>query len=762
MVFVCALGVGSLLSVRLFGFKFFRTVDFMNKFYFLLLIVSVLVLAISGGCRRQSGTHGDTVSELGTQIESGTEETVPSTDSQRDDTDSESATIEPPDTVWRGTESVTEEPDDTATVTASRDTETTTADTAPPEDTGTDTGTAVQVMDSDHWKVIFDFPEETGIKTVRQADDDGVLAFGPTEVMDIRSVDAARIVDATGRSEIRILDACRTDEGIWVMGNNRELYLISDEGNWQMVRDKNDTGKALAHHLAVYRDTLYAVTSWDNENATGDVGNGFLIRRDGQRWSPLETGEYDGWFTAIHMLENGALVAVSTRGLAVFNGTVWQYDNGMVDFDIDYEVTDIWGLNENDFWVASTSLWHVTNGVWQEVPPVVSDPQVLSEFSEVSLINGIAGSANDDLYVSVVYWNGVSGSYSSGGTLPNLTVADIANWQESYVAHFDGTEFTVLPNSMNISMEMQDMVLWETDLFLSGVKYRYSGDDSIDPIQTMTDFPFGRMSPDDNGNLYACDVLFGCEGGARYDGTTWDCLEMGESRLVDIVPASDGTVYGLTIGGAILSLQNGVVSEFHGPKCTVTEYRFDHDAPFPVAYCAEGHRLAWDGEGWQRVADMPRTGLDRFCYSGDILFGYDNGYRESVVVRATDDGLNDVETDRVFDDISCGSSGAVLLDNPMYITDGQRFYHFNGGTLTLLVTWPLESTSDMMLAYSVSDDLQISGVILKNQMYYMLFWDGATWRQEAFPPSIKPLNFTPEGRLFALNTETHSLLEYVP
>ncbi len=91
----------------------------------------------------------------------------------------------------------------------------------------------MEVMDSDRWKVIFDFSEKTGIQTVSQADDDGVLAFGPAEVSDIRSVDAARIFDATGSSsEIRILDAYRTDKEIWVTGNNQELYRISDEGNW--------------------------------------------------------------------------------------------------------------------------------------------------------------------------------------------------------------------------------------------------------------------------------------------------------------------------------------------------------------------------------------------------------------------------------------------------------------------------------------------------------------------------------------------------
>jgi hypothetical protein len=756
MVFICTPGAGNLFDDRLFGSEFFRKIDFMNRFYLISAIIAGLVVALSGGCRRQSGAHGDTGSESDTGTGTGTEETLPSSDSQADDSDSDSdsTTTELPDTVWEETDSVSDESVDTATVTAPRD-------TTPPEDTTADTGTAVEVMDSDHWKVIFDFTEEAGIKTVSQADDDGVLAFGLTEVSDIRSVDTARIFDGSGSStEIRILDAHRTEEGIWVTGNNQELYLISDEGNWQLVRKKNGTGKALAHHLAVYRDTLYALTTRDSENAAGNVGNGFLIRWDGQRWSPLETGEYDGWFTAIHMLENGALVAVSTRGLAVFNGSAWRNDNGNMDDD----VYDIWGLNENDFWVASTSLWHVTNGVWQEVPPVVNDPLVLSNFSEVSLINGITGNVNDDLYVSVVYWNGLPGSYSSGGTLPAPTVADIANWQESYLAHFDGTEFTVLPNSLNMSIEMQDMALWETELFLSGVKYRYEGDliDPVDSIQTMTDFPFGRMSVDDNGDLYACDVLFGCAGGARYDGAAWECLEVGESRLVDIVPTSDGIVYGLTTGGAILLSQNGVVTEIHEPKCTVTDYRFDDDARFPVAYCAEGHRITWDGAAWQRIADLPRTGLDRFCYSGDTLFGYDNGTRESVVVRATENELNEVESDRVFEDITCGSSGAVLLDDPMYITDGQRFYHFNGDALTLLATWPLESTGDLIYEYFVSDDLHISGIILKNQMYYMVFWDGATWRQEAFPPSIKPFNYTPDGRLFGMNTGIFTLVEYVP
>ncbi len=401
----------------------------------------------------------------------------------------------------------------------------------------------------------------------------------------------------------------------------------------------------------------------------------------------------------------------------------------------------------------------MTDGEWQEIPPLVSDPQVVSEFSEVAYISGVTGSTNDDLYVSEVYFAGnVDFSGSSGSDVEEGVDWDIAYWEESYVAHFNGTDFSMLPGSINVGMSLQDMALWENELYLSGERYQFNGDS----FDIATDFPVGRMSLDGNGDLFACKVLSGCEGGVRYDGTNWDCLEMGRSRLVDIVPASDGTVYGLTTGGTILSLQNGVVTEIHEPKCTVTEYRFDHGAPFPVAYCAEGHRIAWDGAAWQRIADMPRTGLDRFCYSGDTLFGFDNGNRESVVVRATDAALNEVESDRVFDDITCGSSGAVLLDDPMYITDGQRFYHFNGDALTLLATWPLESPSDLIYEYFVSDDLQISGVILKNQTYYMLFWDGATWRQKAFPPSIKPLNYTPDGRLFGLNTGIYTLMEYVP
>ena len=760
-------------DVLLFGSKFFRMIKFMTEKHLIFMLILGLTVALSSGCRRQSSVTNDTESDTATPSGDSTDTssdtsstTSDTTDTSVGSTDSSTVTEGARDTGSEETDSDTGDPGDTATDTGSQDTatttadtETATADTVSSDDTATDTWSDVTTVDTEHWQTVFEFSDAMEIVRVTQADDDGVMAISSEQLIWIPDVNSAVFHSITEADETaHIHDAYRTEAGIWVTGDKNKLYFLSNDGVWVVIRDANGTGRAQANQLAGYENTLYAVTSWDQENAAGSMGNGFLIRFDGQNWSPVETGECDGWFQTLHILKNGSLVAVSAKGLALFNGSVWRYDVGTALNNAD-DVNDIWGLNENDFWVASTSLWHVVNGDWQEVLPTVDDPLVMSEFSAVAYVNGVTGNANDDLYVSVVYTAGVTGSSGSSSSSEEEGVDwDLAYWEESYVAHFDGLAFSVLQGSINVGMSLQDMALWETELYLSGERFQLIGDS----FETVTDYPIGRMSRDVNGDLYACKVLSGCEGGVRYDGAAWECLDIGSTRLVDIVPATDGTVYGLTVGSAILSLRDGEVTEIHEPKCTISDYRFEEGVPLPVGDCTEGHRIAWDGTAWQMVDGVSRTGLDRFCYAGDTLFGYRNVYKGSQLVRATTSELNEVESDRVFDDITCGSSGAVLYDNPSYFTDGQRFYSFDGESLTLVATWALESSNGAIYEYVVSDTLQITALLMKDQVYFIAFWDGATWQVQAIPPDINPLNFTPDGRLFAFSTATNTLMEYIP
>ena len=729
----------------------------MFRKYRYVLFCFVLLNLSMGGCRRQSGLAAvDTVDSVDTV------DTVDSIDSV--DTVDTVDTADVVDTETAGTADIVD-----SETTGTLDT-VDTADSMNVGDTATETDSwlIVAPVPSARWRTVLETTHGVEIASVGVVDGAEVIAFNADELLWVQGDGAANRYPMTDDYIANFIRGVfKTEDGLFVEGDSKALFWFAN-GVWQSVRGPNSVGVARRNHLAVYENGLYAISSWDHENGSGGAGNGFIIRWDGNAWTQVATGDQDGRFIQLYNLEDGAIVAVSGSDvIAVFDGSAWRYE--MWSWEMG-DVNDVWGLDATDFWVAADSLYHYEDGAFMEVAPVVDDEWVMREFSEIASVANVTGTDNTDLFVNVVYWAGTTGDHSSQNDNskiiddPDPNAEDVGYWEEHYLAHYDGDAFTVVEGTTNSRMLIGDLAIWNEDLFLSETE-QFVRNNSLTPTNV---YPYGTLNKDSNNGLLSSGLASRilseyCFEGARYDGAAWTCLDLGFTPE-DIVSTPNGTVYSLTKESAIYALKDDEMQRIHEPKCSVREYWLDENF-MPIAHCDEGQDIQWNGTVWQIVAETS-VGLVhqncQFCQRGETRFGFEQIASGSRVIYQIDGVQNEVTSDVQFDAIACNSTGAVLFDEPKYIADGQRFFSFDGTRLTLLATWSLTNDSGSIYRFGIHDDFTVTAVVIRDDVYYLADWDGDGWGVQAVPSNITLLNFTPDGRLFALDTDTGALLEHIP
>ena len=760
----------------------------MTKTLHIFFLMGALLILSTGGCRRQRGVDTDTDSDTASapinttdsggdsdseSLSSGTDSQTSDTQSSISDTATTTAVIivDTEDTVTE-TAVIVVDTEDTTSSTAviivdTEDTATTTAEVVvDTEDTEPDTDTWSNVPSADpgEWKIVFENPDGIELDTIGLAENGDVLAYNHRELFWIAADGTWRrfLMDDIDFGNNQLVQALGSDDGLWAVGYGYELFFVPNVGDVQSLRPVGSVGRAQPKHMAVFDSTLYVISTWNPVDTFSGGGFGYISSWDGSTWMQVTTGEKDGAFHQLHNLEDGAVVAASYEGIiAVFDGVTWEYLDSQ---SIGSIVADVWGLNANDFWVAADSLYHYDGVSFVEVSPLVDDI-VNGEFEQISQVNGVTGTANNDMFVSVVYIAGYGGGgcdtcdKASGKSVD--VDEDIAQWEESYLAHYDGAGFSWISGVANTPIGTTDMALLSDDLFISGARYVVNGD----TVTSLSEYPLGGMDVDnDTGSyLYASTVGTGCNDGAMYDGTSWACLEMGRP-LTDILSAPNGIVYGLSTGSEVLMWQDGMTRSIHSPKCSVWDYYLDSATDYPVARCQEGHQVAWDGTAWHTVDGPPAGNLAGMCFAGDTLYGFRTESQRSTAVRIEAGIATEIAVEFEFDAIACNESGAVLFDHPRVTTEEQRFFEFDDDALTQIASWRLSDWNGAVYdsRFAIDDEYNITALVFRDGLFHIAKWDGSTWQLKHMPDNIIVPDFAADGRLFAQDYESRALLVYTP
>ncbi|MBN2718632.1 MAG: hypothetical protein JXX14_22495 [Deltaproteobacteria bacterium] len=629
------------------------------------------------------------------------------------------------------------------------------SDTLLPKDTDTASvpGTCI-----DNWKVLYQ-NDDIVFTRLDLLDNDDIIASACNDVVMIPSGEHGYLIQ---ESTLDIAE-CVGDSvgsGQSFLNSNRygQVFRLAF-GEWQMLRNRTLPSPAPAHSIGVYNSDLFAAGNWVLDR----LGNS-LMHWDGFSWQAVT--EIPSKYVQLQQLESGALLAIPESGgkLAVYNGSTWSAYGDPLAF----QVVDGWGTDATNLWLlADDAIHHVVNGI---------DDGGATHVLSGTMINGTA----DDLFSSIWYsaifgfstndlkdnlyivgslvepLTGYKSIRSSADATDGASPSDVDMPSETvtlFLAHFDGDSFTVLD-----TLEWADGIhatdLWGSNdgtLYMSGTGLFFDGNEFV----TQDTFLSGRVTGTDANNIYAAGAG-ACRTGARFNGATWDCLDM-PMALADIALAANGNVYGEGGGAVFEWTPPGVTTTLLDPGCSAITDITASPEGIPMAKCSEGNVIAFADNEWQTVPSLMGVTWRQMCYMGDSLLGLEGASSGSTLYALNNNTLTAVANiDAYLSNMTCSASGALLQ------TAASELYLFDGISLTALPAFPF--TSFGLYAYALDDTggIYVAGTDLADTTQpvpYLLRLENSEWRLTKMPFTARAIAVSAAGRVIGIGAQNGSVIE---
>ncbi|MBN2527312.1 MAG: hypothetical protein JXR76_13035 [Deltaproteobacteria bacterium] len=630
------------------------------------------------------------------------------------------------------------------------------SDTLSRLDTSLDTGTdrsAHQCIDN--WEILYvsDADEYMYFDFMSPYSDNDVIAFSRDEWVVIHN--AGEVVRTPHATELFLEWLSATawlKDTLYIVTADGQLYSFKN-GQWRYLYHRSDVERAApfnenpegimhcatANSLALSGKTLFASGDCWREHEGSPLWDGSIMRLDDNKWQREEGLPPVSRETRLFELENDAIVAMTSNDeLLIFDGSQWY----VPPFQVPDYGRDVWGISEADFWVAGEVVYHVADGVVQQVP-MSGDAVDTDAVAPDSLIyygaESVCGTPEGSVFIQGMVW------YTEWRD-PNFF--DV---EERFVEYYDGTGFVSILSGYSSINQYSDCMAFENDAAIFSPQLYYSNGafEEMDPWFT------GRLAGNAPDDIYTFKT-YGHASGMHFNGDAWTQVNITPS-VRDLTLAKDGSVYALDTTGAIVHWtppaappQNATQAKasaaiIRPPNCQkIVDIAVSEGGKMAVA-CRSGTILHFEGNGWQRIPPTIYRALSELCYAGETLtwleyYPFKDTENMPHLIRQLANGeVSSYETSARLDHIACSSNGAMMMD------DEGALHFFDGKQSVLLSAVP---KGEGKITQFVANAKTVYVVVDSDAEQQLWVYSDNEWSKNHLPIDPTMMALSPGGRLF--------------